>query len=212
MAVRGPTVTVYRAPFIPLTEACAQGWNPDNEQDLPASLADLEALLRSPDDIPRYSALMRMTDDILLANRPAKLFTLEEAYAMCDHGVPTILMPSINRLRAEQAYTIGRLWGYGGEPLLGQGDVSCPLGDFAPKPWPEFPSPFLLVDVPEEAYGEDQRRAYTEAEGSTPDNPARVCLVWAWNEKLIQKVGRLSTVMEDRAGPILTAHSYAADL
>ena len=91
---------MHRAPFIPLTEAYAQGWNPDNEQDLPASLADLEALLRSPEDIPRYDALMRRTDVILLANRPVKPFTLEEAYALCDHGAPTVLMPSINRLRA----------------------------------------------------------------------------------------------------------------
>ena len=42
---------------------------------------------------------MRRTDDVLLANLPVKAFALEEAYALNDHGVPTIVMPSINRLR-----------------------------------------------------------------------------------------------------------------
>ena len=67
-------------------------------------------------------------------------------------------------MRPVVAYSIGAIWGYGGEPLLGQGDVSCPLGDFAPTPWPEFPVPFLIIDVPEEAYGEEQLEAYRTAD------------------------------------------------
>ena len=103
--------------------------------------------------------------------------------------------------------------GTGAKSPMGQETSPCPIGDFAPVPWPEYPVPFLIVDVPEEAYGEEQSEAYRGADtGETPANPAHVCLLRAWNELLMQYPHRLSTIVTDDAGPIMTVHSYRKDV
>ena len=128
--MRGPSITVYRAALWLITEATQQGWGHDlwGGELVPYQLADFNSSLRSKDDMPYYVKLLKIADQALQSGPQPAPYTFAQAFGQEEHGVPTIVLPTQERLRGGVAHPIGDVWGYLGEPLLGQGMVSCPLG------------------------------------------------------------------------------------